>query len=197
MPRSRSHTPQMLTDLALKTFWSKGFEATSMDDLVQATGISRHGIYSDFGGKRELFLACFQRYQDLIVTPAFGRVEQHDATLTEVQAYFEHQISLAEKLGLPGPGCFVGNSMTEIAPHDSDVLAEIKIHNDRLYYGFVNAIQNSCTRKSALTEIEMKQLAEAIVIFANGLWAMSRIVTNSNKLRDTVSVFLNSIKERL
>ena len=49
----------MLTDLALKTFWSKGFEATSMDDLVQATGISRHGIYSDLVERENFFLRVF------------------------------------------------------------------------------------------------------------------------------------------
>lgn len=79
MPRQTSFTTSQLTDRALEHFWSHGFHASSMDDLVKATGVSRHGIYTAFGGKKALFLACFDHYQQAVVTPAFRLVEAPNA----------------------------------------------------------------------------------------------------------------------
>ena len=90
-----------------------------MGDLVEATDVSRHGIYSTFGSKKEAFLACFERYQNRVFSPAFNAVERADADLKSIAAYFEFQISQGEIAGLPGPGCFVANSATEVAPHDA------------------------------------------------------------------------------
>ena len=56
-------------------FSSKGYSDTSMEDIVQATGVSRYGIYGDFGSKRGLFAAVFDVYQREVVSPAFARVE--------------------------------------------------------------------------------------------------------------------------
>ena len=50
-----------------------------MEDLVKATGVSRHGIYSDTGGKRDLFLETFAIYQREVVSPAFAAVEADGA----------------------------------------------------------------------------------------------------------------------
>lgn len=63
MPRPISFTTDQLAGRALQHFWVHGFHASSMDDLVKATGISRHGIYATFGGKKALFMACFDQYQ--------------------------------------------------------------------------------------------------------------------------------------
>jgi TetR/AcrR family transcriptional regulator, transcriptional repressor for nem operon len=197
MPRSRNHTSDSLSDTALKVFWSGGYHATSMDDLVSATGVSRHGIYSDFGGKRELFLACFARYQTLVVTPAFAVVEGPEADLRSVAQYFETQIALAEQAGLPGPGCFVANSATEVAPHDDAVRAKITEHNDRLLAGFRHALLNTAGARSARSADNIDDLALTILIFAQGLWSQSRSTTDGALLRRSVRTFLSTMEGRL
>jgi len=47
---------------ATELFRTKGFVACSVDDLVQATGLSRSSLYSTFGNKEQLFLAVLNRY---------------------------------------------------------------------------------------------------------------------------------------
>ncbi|WP_207220767.1 TetR/AcrR family transcriptional regulator [Vibrio vulnificus] len=51
--------------IAMKTFWAKGYDGTSMKDLSNAMGISGPSIYSAFGDKRELYLKCIDRYSDV------------------------------------------------------------------------------------------------------------------------------------
>jgi TetR/AcrR family transcriptional regulator, transcriptional repressor for nem operon len=191
MPRSSAHTKDSLTERALMLFWSRGYNATSLDDLVIATGVSRHGIYAAFGGKRSLFLACFAQYQDLVVSPAFARVEAPGANLTTVYDYFDHQITRAESAGLPGPGCFVANSATECAPHDADILREVSQHNRRLYDGFYSVLHDQ------LTADERADHAWMMVVFTNGLWLTSRVVGNGKQLRKLAHIFLESLERRL
>src|ERR671935_2536743 len=49
---------------ALDAFWRKGYEATSLSDLLEATGLARQSLYNAFGDKRALFLAALRRYVD-------------------------------------------------------------------------------------------------------------------------------------
>src|ERR1700738_3778032 len=51
-------------DRAMAAFWTRGYEATSIDDLVEATGINRGSLYGTFGDKRRLFLSALHRYWD-------------------------------------------------------------------------------------------------------------------------------------
>ncbi|MEO1379603.1 MAG: helix-turn-helix domain-containing protein [Pseudomonadota bacterium] len=62
MARPKSFSSDDLYERALMRFWHRGFEGTSIDDLVKATGISRHGIYTEAGGKKALYLRCFDHY---------------------------------------------------------------------------------------------------------------------------------------
>lgn len=151
-----------------------------MDDLVRVTGSSRHALYAEFGGKRDLFLACFAPYRDQVVSPAFAQVEAPGAGLPQIAAYFETQIARAETAGLPGPGCLVANTATELAPHDPDAAAEVARHNARLAAGFANALRND-------------ELAYALVVFATGLWSLSRVTDDADGLRRAVKLFLASI----
>ncbi|HEY3339170.1 MAG TPA: TetR/AcrR family transcriptional regulator [Propionicimonas sp.] len=48
---------------AQDAFWANGYEGTSLEDLLQATGLSKSSLYSSFGGKEKLFLTCFDRYR--------------------------------------------------------------------------------------------------------------------------------------
>lgn len=192
MPRPISFTPDHLSERALHQFWVHGFHATSMDDLVNATGVSRHGIYTTFGSKKALFLACFGEYQKSVVTPAFAAVEATGANLQSVSEYFERQIKRAESAGLPGPGCFVANSATEVAPDDPDVMERVTTHNNRLRQGFAGALQQSVP---ALERDQALELAEVMTIFTNGLWVMSRNVSDGSVLRRAVHSFLGILEE--
>ncbi len=195
MPRQSSFTTDQLAERALQQFWAHGYNATSMDALVQSTGVSRHAIYSNFGDKHGLFQACFARYQELVVTPAFSVVERPDADLESVADYFETQIAAAEALGLPGPGCFVANSATEVAPHDTYTLAQVTKHNDRLHAGFLNALAN--TSQSPTARGKLDDLSRFCVVFTNGLWTASRTTTDAEELRSSVHLLLQALQERL
>lgn len=171
----------------MRRFWRHGYHATSVDDLVKATGASRHALYSSSGGKRDLYRQGFAIYRETVVTPAFAPVEQAGAGLAAIRRYFEAQIALAEREGLPGPGCLVANAMTETAPHDPEIAIEVAAHNRRLKAGFAQVLAHEST---ALSFEDVDALADFLLITAQGLWSMSRTVASGQPLRSHVNTVM-------
>jgi TetR/AcrR family transcriptional regulator, transcriptional repressor for nem operon len=194
MPRSSSQTTDSIIDASMRHFWRRGYHATSMDELVEAIGVSRHAIYTSVGGKHELYRLGFAAYQRVVVSPAFARVEQPNAGLDAIAAFFEHQIAQADAAGLPGPGCLVANAATETAPHDPLIAKEVTTHHARLKTGFAHALGNE---HGVIGKEEIDALADFLVTSAQGLWSMSRTVTSADPLRAHASTLLSLVKARL
>lgn len=178
----------------MTVFWQRGFNATTLDDLVKTTGVSRHGIYEDFGGKDGLFLASLEVYQREVVTPAFAQVEVDGAGLTAVASYLRQQIDRADAAGLPGPGCLFANTMTEIAPHNARIRGLIDAHNQRLMRGFSRVLRHeSAATDDALAD----ELAHCMTVFTNGLWSSSRVSRDARALHACAAMFIDMVAARL
>jgi TetR/AcrR family transcriptional regulator, transcriptional repressor for nem operon len=194
MPRPTSQTADSIVDASMRHFWRRGYYATSMDELVEAIGASRHAIYTNIGSKHEIYRRGFAAYQRLVVSPAFTSVEQPGAALDAIEYFFEHQIAAAEADGLPGPGCLVANAATETAPHDPNIAREVAAHHARLKAGFTNALKNE---GSLLSQSEIESLADFVVTSVQGLWSMSRSITSAAPLRAYVATLLSLLRARL
>ena len=195
MSRPRSFKTDDLIVTAMRHFWANGYHATSMDDLVRVTGISRHGIYSNIGGKEALYARGFAAYRTAIVDPALVALDGPDAGLEAIASYFETQISLAETVGLPGPGCFVANAETETAPHMPAIAVEVSEHHRRLKDGFARAIGNAA--EDRLSREEVSALAAFVATTAQGLWSMSRNVSSAAPLRAHAQTLMSLIETRI
>ena len=62
MPRSREFDRDVVLDRAMRVFWTRGYEAASIQRLVARMGIQRGSVYATFGDKRALFFAALDRY---------------------------------------------------------------------------------------------------------------------------------------
>lgn len=113
-------------DAATELFWRNGFDETSIEDVVAATGMNRYALYTSFGGKREMFLAaldayCNQRKQ--IFMDAFNR--ETDAPLAAVRAVAEYCI---EQNVQRGTGCLLCDIGAEVGRQDSIVAEQIELY---------------------------------------------------------------------
>jgi len=105
MGRPRAFDMDQALDQALHVFWEKGYEGTSIADLIKAMGINPPSLYAAFGNKETLFKKVLNRYEarrDEIFEEAF-------AAPTARQAIERLLESVAERLsGKDGPsGCLM------------------------------------------------------------------------------------------
>lgn len=197
MPRAKSPSRTALVDSALNTFWQKGFHVVSIGDLVRETGVSRSSLYSDFPSKDALFHACLDRYQEKVVTPAFGPVEQAGAGLAEIRTYLDHLIDRAEASTAPYKGCLVVNTLGQITPHEVETQARLRAHGKRLYQGLRQALSHENQAHNILKPAEIDALARFTLTSLQGLWAQSRGSSDSAALRQYCETLLALLASRL
>jgi len=198
MPRPRSPSRDDLVVSAMRVFWKSGFASTSIDDLVKASGVSRGGIYADFRNKEDLLIGCFKAYRERYVDPALTILRSDENGLRGIDGYFTHFIELHRRHGMPGPGCFIANAMTELAPHDDAVRAIVAQHMSDLRKAFRGAVEKSAKSAGAtLTTGELNELAGFLATASQGLWSYGRSILDVRELQRFKDALLALLRARL
>jgi TetR/AcrR family transcriptional repressor of nem operon len=190
MPRRRVVPSDEVLHRATSLFWRQGYEATSVEDLVRTTGANRAGLYGAFTGKRGLFLRALDHYRDGFVGRALAGVEETGASIPAIRAYFDALIDKDVQRGLPGPGCLMANSMTEVAPQDEEVQARVRAHFDRLRRGFTAALANARSAGELPAGFDTASFGHFLAVAAQGLFVFSRICDDEAELRGFVATML-------
>lgn len=102
-------------------FWEKGYRATSMVDLEQATGLQPGSIYNAFGSKKGLFLAVLDHYREQVVGERVNVLLQSGEPLAAIEAFFRTAYEDLEPEELAG--CLLTNSAIEVASGDAEIQA--------------------------------------------------------------------------
>lgn len=190
MPRRREFDPDDLLDASLRLFWEKGYEATSVRDLVERTGVNQFGIYSLYGGKKELFLAVLDRYRDQIVGQVFGIVERPGASVDAIREYFENLIQ-AHSVLFPALGCLMATTMAESCAGEESVRTRVLGHFERLRAGFTRALETARRNHEVRDDIDIPQTAKYLAVSVQGLAVYSRLNPEESGLRTYVNGVLS------
>ncbi len=145
MARTREFEPKDVIEKAVSLFWEKGYSDTSMDDLVKHTGVSRYGIYGEFGNKREFFITALEHFHNKFVEDVVQDLVNPESGLAELQAYFARLMSRA-KIRETRLGCFICNTAIELSVRDEYFREHVNSKFELLRGLFLNALINACSR---------------------------------------------------
>lgn len=120
MARTKEFDENEVLDRAMELFWVHGFAHTSFSDLVDALGVSRQSLYDTYGDKHTLFQATLKRYSERAIDLVQRKLESPGPIREVLGNLFDMLVTGACS---DGSGCFVVNSMVELAPHDADARA--------------------------------------------------------------------------
>ncbi|WP_111781499.1 TetR/AcrR family transcriptional regulator [Agrobacterium tumefaciens] len=123
--RPRNFDRTQALEGALMAFWRKGFEATSMNDLVRAMGINSPSIYAAFGSKEALFGETVRLYNTAYADGLLQALTNTPDAASGVSAMFEAAVELFTRPNLPG-GCFVVTSIASNAPNGPETEQTLK-----------------------------------------------------------------------
>ena len=109
--------PDEVVASATAAFWSKGYEATSLQDLLDATGLSKSSLYQSFGGKQQLFGRCISAYTDRMVALLLERLGDSDSAMQFIDSVLT-EIGSEGARGRRPIGCLVMNTASEFGQRE-------------------------------------------------------------------------------
>jgi TetR/AcrR family transcriptional repressor of nem operon len=116
MARPREFDPDTALDSAMHVFWEKGYEATSMADLVETTGVHRASLYGAFGNKEDIFVLCLDRYGRSIGGTFFAEIAKSDRPLDAIKDGIRRRFAEVRTGRFPAHGCLLANTAAETTP---------------------------------------------------------------------------------
>ena len=165
----------------MRTFWTRGYEATSVDDLCASTGLGRSSLYAAFGDKRRLYLRALDHYEEKSAARLAAALAGPGPIRKSIAAFLGRIID--DIVSGPGRrGCFIGNCAAELPRRDRAAAAQVRRSLVRLESVFREAL----TRAKAGGEIDATADVSALSrFFTSGIQGL-RLVGKANPDRNTL-----------
>ncbi len=158
---------------AMRAFWAHGYEATSMQDLVDCTGVNRGSLYATYGDKRALFLSALRMYDEKMRRKLLGDLEAAHAPRAAIrQLFLAFTANVSERGG--NRGCFLTNTALELAPHDREVGRIVAHAQKEIEAFFVRMIEKGKAAGEVPATLKPIETARGLLATIVGLVVLTR-----------------------
>jgi TetR/AcrR family transcriptional repressor of nem operon len=190
MGRPRAFNEEDVIDKAVQVFWAKGYEATSMQDLIDAMGIQRGSLYATFGGKQQLFLRSLQRYSVTVVSNLLAILESKPSSIESIELFFSQ---LVDHLLTAGElrSCLITNSAIERGLRDEETKQLVIQLLKALGNGFYKTLLRAQKAGELSTELDLKKVANYLTSSMQGLLVMGKVCSERSVLEGINQVTLS------
>jgi TetR/AcrR family transcriptional repressor of nem operon len=172
--RPRSFDEDQVLDQIMMLFWRKGYEATGLVDLEQATGLGRQSLYGAFGDKRALFLRIVERYFERVLKPHVVDVlDAPGSGRANVERIFKQWESVASAADFHG--CLVGNSVPEFGAKDHEMSAVLARKLELMEAAFNRALRRAKHDGEVNPGLDTRATARSLLTIAQGLAVVARV----------------------
>jgi TetR/AcrR family transcriptional repressor of nem operon len=193
MARPREFDVDDALEEAMQVFWSKGYEATSLDDLCAATGLSRSSLYATFGNKRDLLLQTVDRYVERR-TPSIEAVLARQPDIYQGIAALLREFIDQIVSGAGRRGCFLGNCAAELPRADRTALARVRQGLARTEATFRKALARAGARGELPPGADVDALARFLTASLQGLRLIGKANPHRAVLEDIAATILRCLK---
>jgi TetR/AcrR family transcriptional repressor of nem operon len=167
-PRPRSFDEDVALSRAKDIFWQKGFEATSMQNLVDHMQIGRQSLYNTFGDKHTLYMRALKLYDETSHDEALGRLTDESAGLDAIKSFMGDIV-----IGLSNQddrrACFMINAILELAPRDEEVRAVGVNFRNKLVAALERALSRARLRGEVPESVNPSRKAKSLAHTAMGM----------------------------
>ncbi|MEE1773526.1 helix-turn-helix domain containing protein [Streptomyces sp. JV185] len=184
MARTKEFDPDAALQSALELFWRRGYEATSMADLVEHLGIGRASIYATFGNKHELYLKAMDRYAEGHDPLLLVELSQPGPALPAVRALVRR---FASEAGSPESrlhGCLITNTAAELAPHDPAAAHRVEISWAHIETALHSALVRARAQGELPEDRDPRALARLLLVLLQGVRIVGKASSDPARVRD-------------
>ena len=179
-------------------FWRTGFHSTSLDDLLEASGMHRGSFYRTFGDKRAAFDAAFalyvQRVADTDVIPALTATGSPMARLENLlAARLEAALGEAEHAAGNRPGCLITNTATELAAHDPQASQQVAAALGGARDAIAALLRAAAEADEVDPAVDTDAAADHLFTLLQGAIVMSRSGQSADRLHELLSRAIDAV----
>jgi TetR/AcrR family transcriptional regulator, transcriptional repressor for nem operon len=189
--RPREFERDVVLDRAMQVFWSRGYEATSIQHLVDRMGIQRGSLYATFGDKRALFFAAIDHYDRVVTAKLLGALEDPSGK-EAIRRFFRLRVEAALEPGRPR-GCLVTNSAAELGARDRGTASKVGAVLTKIEAAFHRAVVRAQKAGEIDPARNPRALARFLTSSAQGLSVMAKASPDRAVLGDIVKVILAAL----
>lgn len=175
----------------MEVFWSRGYEAASVSDLLGAMGINRGSMYDTFGDKRSLFLGAIDLYLRDVTAPLVEILDAPGSPLENIRATLCRLVEAAGSKGCRG--CLVTNVTVEIAPHDEQVAKAMKSALMATEAAFKRTLDRAAEAGEIDPSTDTRPLARFLVGTMHGLVVLCKARLGKRSCRDVINVAMAAL----
>ena len=193
MPWEKSFDTDEILDRATSVFWAKGYEATSMADLLEATGINKGSLYNAFGSKQEIFKQAILRYDREQRQATIAKFKAMNDPVTAISEFFDAMIddSLSDE---ERKGCLLVNTALDLPNQNDDVAEAIKAGMKHTEAFFTQQIKLGKSNGDIPDHVDPKKAAKGLLTLVTGLRVLARGVFGKADLAAIKAQALELIK---
>ena len=173
MPWEKSFEESDVVEQAMQVFWEKGYAATSISDITNATGIKRGSLYNAFDGKDDLFMQGLLKYDIERRRKSLQELEAIDDPREAISKFFDrvvqHSLNDDEK-----KGCLLVNTSLECPQHNAEVQQVVADAFKGIAAFFEKQIKRGQERGVISETVEPRPTAKALIALLVGIQVMGR-----------------------
>lgn len=192
MPRVKQFNEEQVLEKAMEVFWKKGYNGSSMQELVDGMGINRASIYDTFGSKEELFERAFEIYREKNLARIRNFLFSQQPVQHGLLLMFEKAIDQA----IQDPdtkGCFVVNATTEMVKPDCTITSMLNKNRIDFEIIFYEYLREGVSRGELGAEKDLKSIAALIYTLYSGIMVLAKVNQNKADLMAAVRAGLHII----
>ncbi|WP_337010829.1 TetR/AcrR family transcriptional regulator [Pantoea sp. AS142] len=189
--RPREFDPEVFLNTALECFWQNGYQATSMADLMKASGLASASIYKLYPDKRAIYLAALQRYIDegISRTVKTNADRSPEAALREILE-FVAQLSSAP---VGERGCFTIAAASELLPGDEEVKAKVSSKFTHIRSELECILIKGQVQRIFRQDEEARVMAQSIFMMLEGMRIYGKLQPEIEDLRKSNDFIVRTI----
>ena len=172
MARAKEFDRNEVLDRAMVLFWTRGYEATSIHDLVDATSLNRGSIYGTFGDKVRLFLAVIDHYLQTIAKSLTAALSD-PIPRRAIERMFDSIIRRASDPKFPR-GCFITNTSLECPISGDEIARKIAAGIGQQESAIYRILRRALAEGSLASTRDARALARFLLGVAHGLNAVNK-----------------------
>ena len=194
--RPRKTDPETVLNAAMELFWDRGFERTSMNDLVEHTGMAKPGLYATFGDKETIYTKALKHYFENLGGPLLQDLSKSADPIDVVLRRVLEAVAVSATKKENPRGCFVANSVVECSGQRSILERLGRTYDQARRSAFKERFQTAKDQTEIPADSDVNALAEFFAGQTLAIAVMARAGADLETLKQFIDVAMTALPVR-